>query len=142
MAPRYRVLSKAFFQPNLVEPGSIIEWDGPVGYFLEPLNEEAEEKMDEYKRTHPTHLGPIDQLPSTGSVPGPAVLIAHPPKDEPTINSPGISRPELAPTDGGKILEDLKPKKAQKVAEEEKPFDPEDPTPASILVEAPRKKTI
>ncbi len=43
--PMYRVLVPSFFEPNLVEAGSRIRWEGAPGDHLEPLNAAAEARM-------------------------------------------------------------------------------------------------
>lgn len=46
MAPRYRLLADAFFAPDLVYAGSIIETYAPPGSHMEALNEEAREALE------------------------------------------------------------------------------------------------
>ena len=46
--PRYRVLSDTFIAPMLIRAGSTIETDGPPGNHLDPLNPEAEERMEDW----------------------------------------------------------------------------------------------
>lgn len=46
--PRYKVLQTTFVAPHTLGPGSIIEMEGMPGDHLEPLNAEAEAKMEEW----------------------------------------------------------------------------------------------
>lgn len=41
MVARYEVLSRVFIEPYLLEKGSVIDYGGPVGPHLYPLNDEA-----------------------------------------------------------------------------------------------------
>lgn len=44
--PEYRVVTTAFFEPNLIEAGSRIRWEGAPGDHLEPLNAAAIARME------------------------------------------------------------------------------------------------
>lgn len=46
--PQYKVLTDSFMEPNHVKAGSIIRTWGPPGPHLEPMNESAEKRMEEW----------------------------------------------------------------------------------------------
>lgn len=52
--PEYRVLQRSYFSPETVEPGARIRYAGLPGNHLEPLNDAARAKMEEfYSATFP-----------------------------------------------------------------------------------------
>lgn len=46
--PRYRLLQDSFFAPKMVLAGSIIETHAPPGNHMEPLNDAATARMEEW----------------------------------------------------------------------------------------------
>lgn len=46
--PEYKVLQDSFMEPNHVKAGSIVRTWGPPGPHLQPLNESARQKMEEW----------------------------------------------------------------------------------------------
>jgi hypothetical protein len=52
--PRYKLLADAFFAPRMLKAGSIIATHASPGNHMEPLNEAAEARMEEwYNEKHP-----------------------------------------------------------------------------------------
>jgi hypothetical protein len=63
--PRYRLLNDAFFAPEFVKAGTIVEWDGPFGPHMEPLDHEADNLRMQYFRDNPDAMvSPFDLLPT------------------------------------------------------------------------------
>lgn len=46
--PEYQVVQRSFFEPNILEPGTRILYEGTPGNHLQPLNDAARAKMDEF----------------------------------------------------------------------------------------------
>lgn len=46
--PKYRLLQAAFFAPKYLQPGTIIATHASPGNHLEPLNEAAEQKLEDW----------------------------------------------------------------------------------------------
>lgn len=52
--PEYRTLEATFIAPHYIHAGSVIRTEGPPGPHLQPLNEEARSRMEEWlKEPHP-----------------------------------------------------------------------------------------
>lgn len=47
-APKYKLLSDAFFAPKLLPAGSIVATHAPPGPHMQPLNDAAEARMEEW----------------------------------------------------------------------------------------------
>lgn len=131
-SPRYRVTRKCFIAPYLVEKGSVIETDGPGAAYLEPLNAEAEAKMEAwYNKEYPVAnaLGEITGSYKPNLAKRPATmaqevtqsvrLVSNPPvKDpkaliaaselqrplQPDLVAMGESEPAPQPTDDGTLI--------------------------------------
>lgn len=91
--PEYQLLQKAFFEPELLEPGTIVIFEGLPGPHLLPLNDAAKAKMEEFysfereevdsKTRQPTGKmeRPREKLRLTQSNPAPftpATVVARP----------------------------------------------------------------
>ncbi len=46
--PKYKVLHRTFIEPDTLEPGTVIYYNGLPGPHLEPLNEGAVARMEEF----------------------------------------------------------------------------------------------
>lgn len=62
--PKYRVLLRSFFAPHTVEPGTEILYEGVPGNHLEPLNDAARAKMEEFYTTEFPEKDPRTQTPT------------------------------------------------------------------------------
>lgn len=56
--PQYRVIEPAFFAPDLIPVGTIIATDAPPGPHLEPWNEAAKARMEEWYSTEMDEIDP------------------------------------------------------------------------------------
>ena len=108
--PKYRTLEKVFIAPYLIPAGTVINYDGPVGAHLEPMDEEAAAKLDAYFQENPhANLSPIDQLEIT---PVTVSIEAAPTEKELDLTIVDPNAPPAAGlTDGGAPAEDAAPKK-------------------------------
>lgn len=60
---KWKLTQPAFFAPNKLEEGTVIYFSGEPGAHLEPLNQAAYDRMEQYYRDHPgATMRPIDQL--------------------------------------------------------------------------------
>lgn len=66
--PRYKVIEKAFFAPNLVEVGSIIETEAPPGPHLVPLNKAAAKRMEAWYTMEVDEVDPKTKLKTGAKV--------------------------------------------------------------------------
>lgn len=62
--PEYRVLVRSFFAPDTVEAGSIIRYDGAPGNHLEPLNEAAAARLEEWYDEETDEIDPKTRVPT------------------------------------------------------------------------------
>ena len=99
MAPRYRLNQDAFFEPSLVKIGTIIEYSGTPGPHMDPLNQEAVDKMEAYFQLNPhmrAGLGVYDGLPATVGEAAPTMnIISEPPKIDPSAHVMSIGEMAL-----------------------------------------------
>jgi hypothetical protein len=104
---KFRLNTRVFIAPTTFEAGSVIEYHGPIGIAFDPVDEEAQEKWDEWAKANPAKAGfrPFDELPVVDT-PDPVLIEAPPVETEPTT-APQLGAPQKAqpgPTDGGKVL--------------------------------------
>jgi hypothetical protein len=70
-------MEKHFIEPDLLKADTIIDYDGIPTPGMEPLNDEAVKRLDEYYKRNPqATLNPVDNLPRTMA----AVVEVEPPK--------------------------------------------------------------
>lgn len=108
--PQYRLSANHFFAPNLIKSGTIINYDGSPTRDMEPLNDEAEARLEEYFAKNPQaahHI--VDDLANTVGDPNAEVEIeALPdPKAEEVLSiaEAQLTRPAPGPTEkGGKVV--------------------------------------
>lgn len=62
--PEYRLVEPAFFEPNLLPKGSTIKWDGEPGNHLEPLNEAAYLRLEEWYNFEVDEIDPKTMKPT------------------------------------------------------------------------------
>lgn len=119
--PRFRLSTKTFIQPNLYPEGAVIDYTGPVGPQFEPLDDAAQEMIDQYYAKNPgVSLHAIGAINHTEEPPPlPEVKLVSVVVNEPEI--PVINlKSEPGPTElGGKIAEDKKPKGKDVLVEHE-----------------------
>lgn len=66
IVPRYRLGSDAFFAPQLLKAGTVIDWAGEPGPHMVPLNDEAVARMRQYYVDKPgASLNPTEGLQMT-----------------------------------------------------------------------------
>lgn len=66
MAPRYRLTTDAFIEPQLIKQGSVIEYNGVPGPHMEAVNDEAKAVLEKYYKDNPgVSLNPVESLPMT-----------------------------------------------------------------------------
>lgn len=62
--PRYRLDTRTFIAPQLLEKGTEILWDGEPGPHMVPVNEAATARMAEYLKANPNAaISPVEKLP-------------------------------------------------------------------------------
>lgn len=91
MAPRYKLLSKHFFAPDLVAAGTVIEYDGEPNVDMLPINPEAEEKMNAYREAKPYAFITVEKKLEMAA---PTLTIVSPP--ESNANDPVYSVADMA----------------------------------------------
>lgn len=92
--PKYRTTIPTFIAPDLVPPGTVIDFEGTPSITFEPLDDEAEAALNSLFKAKPqAAIKPFDELASNGGAPG----------DVGTIAQPGKAAPGL--TEGGKALD-------------------------------------
>lgn len=62
--PLYRVLTQSFFAPDTVEPGTVIGFTGTPGAHLEPLNDAARARMEDWYNEEVDELDPRTRDPT------------------------------------------------------------------------------
>lgn len=107
--PRYRLRENAFFAPDYLLAGTVIEYAGPLGPHFEPLDDEAEAALAQYFKDNPhAAIGPTEELQLQGGEPGARVEVVAPPQSDPVVKVGNLALPGKAtpgPSDGGKALE-------------------------------------
>jgi hypothetical protein len=81
--PLYELTQRAFFEPDLLEVGTVVEYEGPPGPHLRPLNDAAIAALQSWAKEEVELLDPFTGRPN--GVKGPSPLRAGP-----ILSAPGV----------------------------------------------------
>ena len=83
--PKYVTNTKTFIAPHLLDAGTLINYNGPPGPHLDPVDDEAKNATFKYYQDNPhARIGPIEALPVYG------VEVLAPPVIPPSAIDVGI----------------------------------------------------
>lgn len=113
--PQYRLNSNHFFAPNLLKEGTVINYDGQPTPQMEPLNEEAEDRLAEYYKKNPNAaINVVDALPDTvGDANAQVQVVSDPTPDTSpvlTIAEATTAKAKPGPTEVGGTVVDTEKK--------------------------------
>lgn len=111
--PQYRLTGAHFFAPTLVPADTIINFDGPPTREMEPLNQEAEDRLEEYYAKNPqaAHHAVEDLSKTVGDPTAEVEIVANPDaNNEPvlTIGEAAVTKAKPGPTELGGSVPDIK----------------------------------
>jgi hypothetical protein len=149
--PEYRVLEDSFYEPNHVLKGSIIRTTSAPGPHLQPLNAEAEARMEEWYDEEFDELDPKTQRPTGKKITPHAryrigvsvkgekhetTLVSGPPKDAPGSLSLAESMQTQRPNT------DQRPPPAREFAARQDPPLMVEEKSASTVADAPQPQSV